>query len=82
MIVTTDYCELLYVEAANIRRIYESHKDVMQGLLTTSTVSHDLSGDATDSNDRDSVTSTDSDLAVAGITLHQLIRDHFSDLIR
>ena len=37
MIVTTEYCELLYVEAENMRRIYEAHKDVMEGLLRLST---------------------------------------------
>lgn len=80
MIVTTDYSELLFVEAGNMRRIYESHKEAMQGLLVAAAVSHDQS-DATDSSD--SVASaTDSDLIVAGVTLHQLIKDHFSDLIR
>ncbi len=82
MIVTTEYSELLFVEAGNMRRIYENHKEAMQGLLVAAAVSHDTS-DTTDSSDRDSLSSTnDSDLVVAGVTLHQLIRDHFSDLIR
>ncbi len=81
MIVTTEYSELLYVEAGNMRQIYENHKEAMQGLLVAAAGSHDTS-DTTDSGDRDSVASTtDSDLVVAGVTLHQLIRGHFSELI-
>ncbi len=79
-IVTTEYSELLYVEAGNMRRIYENHQEAMQGLLIAAG-SHDTN-ETTDSGDRDSVASTtDSDLVVAGVTLHQLIRDHFSELI-
>lgn len=82
MIATTEYSELLYVEAGNMRRIYENHKEAMQGLLVAAAGLHDTN-DTTDSGDRDSISSTtDSDLVVAGVTLHQLIRDHFNELIR
>jgi len=83
MIVTTEYCELLYVEAGNMRRIYEKHKAAMEGLLVAAAMSHDGSHDSPDMSDRDSMASaTDSDLVMAGVTLHQLIKDHFTDLIK
>ena len=37
--------------------------------------------DLVDTGDKNGVV-TDSELVIAGITLHQLIRDHFKDLIR
>ena len=82
--MTADYCELLYVEALRIRRIYEAHKGAMADLLTPRSLSIDQ--DSIDSDgaetERDSIT-PDSDLAMAGLTLIMLIKDHFaSDLIR
>ena len=82
--MTADYCELLYVEALRIRRIYEAHKDAMKDLLTPRSLSIDQ--DSIDSDgaetERDSIT-PDSDLAMAGLTLIMLIKDHFAnDLIR
>ena len=77
---TADYCELLYLEALRIRRIYEAHKDVMERLLTprsTSTESDVPDGEGSEA-ERDSIP-PDSDLAMAGLTLIQLIRDHFSN---
>ena len=82
MIMTTEYTELLFVEAANMRQIYDKHKKAMEGLLTAAAGSHEQ-GDTVDSGDRDSVTSaTDSELTMAGVTLHQLIQTHFKELIR
>ena len=84
LVMTTDYCELLYVEALRIRRIYEAHKGAMKDLLTPRSLSIDQ--DSVDSDgaetERDSIT-PDSDLAMAGLTLIMLIKDHFAnDLIR
>lgn len=79
--ITADYCELLFLEAPRIRRIYEAHKDVMESLLSPRSLSLESEASDTDGPDRDSIT-PDSDLAMAGLTLTQLIRDHFSmDLI-
>ena len=81
-VVTADYCELLYVEALRIRRIYEAHKDVMDVLLNPRSSSFDQDSVDSDGGERDSIT-PDSDLAMAGLTLIQLIKDHFaSELIR
>ena len=33
MIVTTDHCQLVCVEAEHIRRIYDNHKSTMKDLL-------------------------------------------------
>ena len=83
MIVTTEYCELLYLEAANIRRIYENHKDRMERLLqvnTSSSISPEPD-DTVDAGERGEGVAYDSELAMAGVTLYQLIKDHFKDLI-
>lgn len=83
MIVTTEYCELLYLEAANIRRIYEANKDRMERLLlqVSSTSSSPGSDDTVDSSERGEGATLDSELAMAGVTLYQLIKDHFKSLI-
>lgn len=86
MIVTTSYCELLYVEAGHIRRIYEAHKPIMERLLhlnssegeTSQALCSQLSEEV-DSGERTSGV-PESELALAGITLSQLISDHFPDL--
>ena len=78
---TADYCEILFLEAMSIRRIYEAHKDVMEGLLHPRSASIESDSCETD-GERDSIT-PDSDLVMAGLTLIQLIRDHFcAELIR
>ena len=80
--MTAEYCELLFVEALRIRRIYEAHKDVMSDLLNPRLACVEQDSVDSDGSDRDSIT-PDSDLAMAGLTLIQLIRDHFSgELIR
>ena len=84
MIVTTEYCELLYLEAANIRRIYEKHKDRMEQLIranTSSSISPEPEDMVDNAGGKKDVAS-DSELAMAGVTLIQLIRDHFRELIR
>lgn len=81
---TAEFCELLFLEALRIRRIYEAHKDVMERLLTPRSTCAESEASDTDGPEaeRDSIT-PDSDLAMAGLTLIQLIRDHFSsELIR
>ena len=85
MIRTTEYCELLYLEAANIRRIYETHKTRMERLLLQVNSSN-VSDDSVDGHDRErgvaaAAAAPDSELAMAGVTLYQLIRDHFKELI-
>ena len=81
MIVTTEYSELLYMEAENIRRIYEAHKDRMERLLHSNTSISPEPEENTDAADKDTV-AQDSELAMAGVTLYQLIKDHFRELIR
>lgn len=81
MMVTTEYCELLYLEAANIRRIYEANKDRMERLLLQVNSSSPNTDDTVDSPERGEGAAQDSELAMAGVTLFQLIRDHFKDLI-
>ena len=85
--MTTEYCELLYLEAANIRRIYESHKDRMQSLIHTNS-STSISPEPDDTVDSaggkkegEGPGMADTELAMAGVTLVQLIRDHFRELI-
>ena len=89
MIVTTEYCELLYLEAANIRRIYEANKDRMEGLIQANSASS-VSPEPDDATDApggkkegggDGGVASDTELAMAGVTLIQLIRDHFKELI-
>ncbi len=89
MIVTTEYCELLYLEAHNIRRIYEANKDRMERLIqANSTSSVSPEPDEVDSSSggkkegEGGVAAADTELAMAGVTLIQLIRDHFKELIR
>ena len=83
--MTTEYCELLYLEAANIRRIYESHKDRMQRLIHTNS-STSISPEPDDTVDsaggkKEGEGTGDTELAIAGATLIQLIKDHFKELI-
>lgn len=84
-IETREFCELLYIEAAHIQRIYKSHQDVMDGLLragaTSGLSTSPEPDDASDGTGKDSMERV-SELAMAGWTLHQLIKDHFKELIR
>ncbi|XP_011404348.2 PREDICTED: rap guanine nucleotide exchange factor 4-like isoform X2 [Amphimedon queenslandica] len=103
MIVTTDPCQLLCVDANHIRQIYDDHKDSMKYFSgapgrPVSTCSYDTNHDNIDG--RNSVISDSSSLAMeesqismpvacaleseltlAGLTIYQIINEHFSDLI-
>lgn len=82
-IETKEFCELLYIEAANIQRIYMSNQEVMDGLLRVGPTSG--SGPSPEPEDTSDGRGKDlevSELAMAGWTLHQLIKDHFKELIR
>ena len=84
--MTTEYCELLYLEAANIRRIYEMHKSRRQHLIQNSTAGispepDDMVDASAGKKEGEGAGSTDTELAMAGVTLVQLIRDHFKELI-
>ena len=78
MIVTREYCELLYLEAENIRRIYETHKDQMERLIHASNT---ISPEPDDMVDTGEKVLGDSELVMAGMTLNQIIKDHFKELI-
>jgi len=84
-IETREYCELLQIEAAHIQRIYQSHQDVMDGLLRVGASSGSSTSpepdDVSDGTGKNSMERT-SELAMAGYTLYQLIKDHFKELIR
>lgn len=85
MIETRESCELLYFEAANIQRIYKTYQGVMERLLPVETASSSSispeSDDLSDGTGNESI-ARDSELALAGVTLYQLIKDHFKELIK
>lgn len=82
-IETKEFSELLYIEAANIQRIYKRYQDVMDSLLHVGPSSGcGPSPEPEDTSDGAGKDSEVSELAMAGWTLHQLIKDHFKELIR
>lgn len=77
MIVTCDFTELLCVEAIQMKRIYEAHKDLMDKLFglkqeATEAVKEEVVDDGSEE---------ESELMTAGATLVQLIKDHFAELM-
>ncbi|CAI7996578.1 Rap guanine nucleotide exchange factor 4 [Geodia barretti] len=77
MVVTKTYCELLYVEADNIRRIYETHKDVMENLLHPRAAA--VGTEEADGEEGGAF--PQSELALAGATVHEIITSHYPNLL-
>lgn len=79
MIVTCDFTELLCVEAVQMKRIYESHKDVMDKLFgqKQDVGKEEVEEEMLDTGSQEEVT----ELMDAGVTLVHLIKEHFSDLM-
>jgi Rap guanine nucleotide exchange factor 4 len=98
MIVTTDHCQLLCVEANHIKHIYTSHTESMKHLihsrgrpfslsdLGSNTNNSIPSPDCTDGVDEPQMSTPvfsvpESDMTLAGLTLLQIVNEHFNDLI-